>query len=58
MSKQLQSAFLLLDSILYSADELGYTRSEYKAILEKKKLPNSPTAITRVLQYIEKNYEM
>jgi hypothetical protein len=58
MSKLLQSAFLLLDSILYSADELGYTRSEYKAILEKKNLPNSPTAITRVLRYIEKNYEM
>lgn len=58
MTNLLQSVFILLDSVLYSSESVGYTRTEYKAMLSKKNLPNSPTAITRVLQYIEKNYEI
>lgn len=58
MTQTLQSAFILLDSIQYSSDQIGFTRAQFQSKLKSKNLPNSPTAITRVLEYIDKNYEL
>lgn len=58
MTNLLQSVFILLDSILYNVDQVGYSRAEFTSILAKKNLPNSPTAISRVLEYINKNYQL
>ena len=56
MTKILQSAFLLIDSIFNNYEELGFTREQFREVLKKKSLPNSPNAITRVKNYISENY--
>jgi predicted DNA-binding transcriptional regulator YafY len=43
---------------LYSSDGIGYSRAEFARILLNKNLPSSPTAITRVVEYIDKHYEI
>lgn len=58
MTNLLHSAFLLLDSIFYGSENVGYTRAEFKVVLTKKNLPHSSTAITRVLDYIDKQYKL